>query len=431
MDPGAEKITLASGLRLGIVLNLGSFAFIALAGLALNLAIGRVYGPAALGEFNLVLALFTVAAQFSVLGMQFAVLRRVAIAAHVERADARELGQIICNALTVVVLSSVFFAVVMILLAPFFGWMFDNRNVRLGIWLIAPGLLFYSLNKTLLAALNALDRLGSFATMQALRYVLIIVFLCIWVVLGWDAATLPALFTCSETALTCIMLPMVARWARPMRPHLRSQSSRELFVFGLKAMWGGAAIEVNARVDILVLGVFVAPAAVGVYSIAALIYEGLLQLPLVLRNVINARLAVLAHPARQRELTAFLRPIKRGSTIMMIMVALISILVFPTFAELILVDPAFRDAWLPLSILVVGLAASAAYLPLDMVLSQGGQPWMQSVQKAVVVGANFALNVALVPFLGNTGSALGTALSNVVGAVLTFAIARRYLKLRI
>ena len=437
-DPGIAKETfdaIGGGepprMRRDIVWNLASFALIAVAGLALNFAIGRVYGPAALGIFNIVLAIYTVASQFSVLGIQFALLRRLPLALHREGANSRALGAIVSDGLAIVFVSSAIVCAVIVLLAPLFERIFDSRDVSFGVLLVAPGLMFFSFNKALLAALNALGHLRLLAVMQGTRYVLIMIFLVLWVSRGWSAESLPALFTCTELLLSCALFPLVWRYAPLCLPSLRSPSIRELHRFGLKALWGAAVVELNAKVDILILALFASPSVVGIYSIAALIYEGLLQLPLVVRNVINPRLAILAHPEQQDDLTAFLRPVKRWTFVMMAIVALIAIGIYPTFSDLVLGDAAYRQAWLPLAILVVGTAMASPYLPLDMLLSQGGEPSAQSIQKFAVVAINIALNLAFVPFLGATGSALGTALAGLAGALLTVSLARRYLRVAV
>src|SRR5262245_54632233 len=57
-------------LSVDLLANLGSLAFLGLVGIALNVVIGRFYGPVELGIFNLVFALFIFASQFGSAGLQ-------------------------------------------------------------------------------------------------------------------------------------------------------------------------------------------------------------------------------------------------------------------------------------------------------------------------------------------------------------------------
>jgi hypothetical protein len=91
--------------------------------------------------------------------------------------------------------------------------------------------------------------------------------------------------------------------------------------------------------------------------------------------------------------------------------------------RLVLSDRAYLQAWLPLPILVIGIAVASPYMPLDMILSQGGWPWGRSQQKLAMVAANFVLNLALVPLLGADGSAFVTALVTTLGAAILRFIA--------
>ncbi len=410
--------------------NFGSFVVVALAGLVLNLAIGRFYGPATLGDFNLAVAVYIVASQIATQGVQFAMLRAISLAAH-EQADRETIGVIASSGLAVVLASAILVALATLALTPLLGWIYDSAGLRTGIVILACGLPFFALNKALLATLNGLGRLEQYAIGQALRYIFIIGWLLAWLGFGWPGDTLAATLTLSEVLLALVLTTMVRRRARLSPTLIDRGQARELHRFGLRAMWSGAVSEVNTRIDILVLGLFASQSTVGVYSIVALIFEGLMQLPFVLRTVVNARLSVLATPERQDELRVELRPVKLLAFGAMAACAIIAIAIYPVFVHVVLADARFEAAWLPLGILVVGLAIASPYLPLDFLLSQGGAPWAQSQLRFWVAGANLLLNLALVPFLGMTGAALATAIATVFGSVMTAVLARRVLGVRV
>ncbi|RAI33225.1 oligosaccharide flippase family protein [Rhodoplanes serenus] len=422
MSEGQSKGAIAAA-----IWNLASFAVVALAGAFLNVGIGRYYGPVTLGEFNVVLAVYIVASQFSVLGIHYALLQNLSYQFHAGATDREGAGVPVSNAIGVVVATSSGTAFLMASATAMLRSLFIPEGIATGIFIVAPALVFFSLNKTLLAALNALECLREYAVGQALRYVFIILGLGSWLALGASGRTLPAVLTIAEVSLTAILWPVVHRQARIRVPQFASENTRAMTVFGTRAMWSGLAAEINTKVDILVLGLFVSPAAVGVYSIAAFIFEGLMQLPLVLRTVINAKLAVLARPERAAELRVYIRPFKWAAMGGMALLGTVVVSAYPWFAEIVLNDPAFGEAQLPLAILIACLVVASGYLPLDMVLSQGGFPAAQSQLKVLVVLVNLMANLALVPTFGTAGSAVGTGLATIAGAVLTFVLMRRYL----
>ena len=50
-------------------------------------------------------------------------------------------------------------------------------------------------------------------------------------------------------------------------------------------------IELNTRVDIIMIGIFMSDEKVGIYSFAALFAEGFYQLLIVLQNILNPLMA--------------------------------------------------------------------------------------------------------------------------------------------
>jgi O-antigen/teichoic acid export membrane protein len=74
----------------------------------------------------------------------------------------------------------------------------------------------------------------------------------------------------------------------------------------------------------------------------------------------------------------------------------------------------FVEARGPLIILLAGLLVAAPLLPFDQLLVVGGEPGAQSRVVVASVFVNLTLSVALVPWLGGIGAAIGT-----VGAILT------------
>ena len=70
-----QKSDSPTTLSAGLVWNFSSLVFIGLGGFLVNVLIGRMYGPAALGVFNQVLAFYLVASQASVGGLAFSTLK--------------------------------------------------------------------------------------------------------------------------------------------------------------------------------------------------------------------------------------------------------------------------------------------------------------------------------------------------------------------
>ena len=73
---------------------------------------------------------------------------------------------------------------------------------------------------------------------------------------------------------------------RPLEP-----GPRVHLVYGTKSAVSGMLLELNSRVDVLMIGYFLDDARVGIYSFASTLAEGVFQLLVVLQNNYNPLIA--------------------------------------------------------------------------------------------------------------------------------------------
>ncbi len=147
----APTIRPATSARSAMVWNLGSLAVLAAAGFVLNLAIGRFYGPEALGVFNICFAGFIFLAQLGSFGSQFSILQAVA-----ENRDKSqdEIDRAVGAGLKLVFLSSTLTTLLGLLLTPAVAALYASEHVTAAWLAMLPGLWAFSLNKYLLGAVT-------------------------------------------------------------------------------------------------------------------------------------------------------------------------------------------------------------------------------------------------------------------------------------
>jgi hypothetical protein len=284
--------------------NFASLAVLGVAGIALNALIGVLYDESALGIFNQALAAYIFFSQVAVGGLDRSLLKEVAACAH-ERA---RVAGTLAAALVPGVLLALAVTLAFWLARGALGRWLDSPGTAEAIGWATPGLFFFALNKLLLATVNGLQRMRAFAVYQALRYVLILAALAGFALLDRErthAAHLAGVFSFAEALLFLVLVPEVwlqvrggleRGWTALVRPHLS---------FGLRSIGSGVLLELNARVDVLMIGWFLSDRDVGIYTFAAMLAEGLYQLVVVLQNLYNPILArglaarALDDPARQ------------------------------------------------------------------------------------------------------------------------------------
>jgi O-antigen/teichoic acid export membrane protein len=190
-------------------------------------------------------------------------------------------------------------------------------------------------------------------------------------------------------------------------------------MFGLKAAGGNLLLDINTRVDVIVLGYFASDRMVGIYSIAALVVEGFCQLPVVLRANVNPLITQSFFYKSKEEFQNLLRRIRNLSFLILFPIGTIIALAFPLLF-LLKSDPDLIASWKPLVIIMIGALMSIGYLPLLTIFNQTGHPASQTILIFVIFMTNLILNFLLVPFYGLMGSAIATG--------LTFALQGLYIR---
>jgi O-antigen/teichoic acid export membrane protein len=407
----------------GVFWNLISFGILGISGILLNIIIGRFYGPASLGIFNQVFALYIFISQFAVFGLHFSVLKHVSEHSH----DRNLCSIIIISSLIVAIFSATIFCVISFLASGLIGYLFNSQGlVRGWLWVI-PGLWFFAINKVLLAVVNGFMHMRAFAAAQASRYVLMVVSLALCSWMNVDGEILSIIISIAELILFLFLALYTLKLYSLVSPRLISEWAKKHIIFGTKSFLSGTMIELNSRVDVIMLGIFVSDAWVGIYSMASLVVEGFAQLAVVLRNNLNPLLTRYISKSQIAELKNVTLRVLKTFYPSMIVVCTIAIIGYPYFLEILVDDPRFMDGYTPFIILSVGLILCSGYLPFNMILIQAGYPGHHTIYMALILLTNAFLNAVLIPFYDINGAAVATGVSFVLSAVYLKKMVRRVL----
>jgi O-antigen/teichoic acid export membrane protein len=387
--------------------NALSLAVVACAGIAINSMLAHGFGVQAVGVFNQLLALHIVAAQFAAFGIHLSCLHYLSE----KTMEVSSLAGGIRSATGAVAITGVLTGLLLFAAANLIEQLFNSPGLSSGVRWVAPAVAFFGLNKVLLAIFNARDRLHSCAFVQALRPV---VWLAGTAALFFfdrvEPAQLGQLLLAGELAATVAGFVLLS----PMeRGHIHSGTSDGWFWrhlrFGVRAMPSNLILDLNTRIDVLVLGVFASDAVVGVYSFAAMLAEGVFQIGVLVRTVITRRLAGLL-TARDQAGLSLLKRHAGGFSLGMTLAAsaILAALLRPSIVLLGL-DPALQDGFVALFVLLIGVSLCAMHSPFWMSLLLAGHPVEHSKLMLALCGLNLVLNLTLIPVFGLIGAAIGTA----------------------
>lgn len=381
--------------------NLGSFFVLAVSGFLANMVIARLYGPAITGLFNQVFALYAALSQVAAFGIHLSALHESSLIAHEGTPDgSRRLG----GAVVAVMLTATVMGVAGWVLSFGIGNLFRNPALPEAWRLALPGLWCFALNKVLIAIANGQGRVRFYATAQALRPVLFLAGCIIWGALGLPGETLALVLSLAEgTQLAFMAVVLVLRGGLAMP---RQHDIRFHAVFGIKALPAALFADLNGRLDVLVLGLFVSDTQVGVYTVAAWFVQGAQQLSVAIRPLMNRSMAQIAASRDGAAMTALHRKFGGLSMLMTVTVLVVIGAGYHFFAEFVLRQPEFAGGRTPFLILSAGLALASYWLPFDMFLVQAGRPSAHSVMKGSLCAINLVLGLLLVPLYGMIGAAI-------------------------
>lgn len=407
--------------------NIVSVGVLGVSGIIISALIARFYGPTHLGVFNQVFAVYIVASQFAVGGLQFSVLKHVS--QYVEERDT--CNQVISSAIVVTVLLAVTVSALILALRGFIGDVLGSPDVSVSLMYVIPGIACFAVNKVLMAVVNGYRNMQAYAFFQAMRYVSMAFLLVAAIVIQLPGTKLPLILSGAEILLLISLAIYILRLYSPVRPKKWLGWARTHISFGAKAFPAGALQESNTRVDVLMLGVFVSDRLVGIYSLAAMFGEGMAQLGVVLRTNVNPVIANMYFSGRKEELRELIRRGVKMFYVAMAVVLLLACVGYPVFVNIFIGGGDFMASWPLFCILMLGVALSAGYLPFNMLLTQTGHPGIYTLMITAIVLSNVMLNGLLIPFWGMYGAAIATGISFILGALYLRLLTKRYLEMKI
>lgn len=398
-----------------VLWNVFSLAVLAIGGIVVSLIIARWRGPEALGIFNQVFAFYIVLSQIGVGGLQFSVLKYVSY----NQDDPTTCADITIVALILVGVISGVIAWGCYALAGWVAGLLESPGVGFGLQLVAPGLVFFSLNKVLIMGLNGLRHMKAYAVFRALRFILIPISIMVIIQLGWPNAYLALALTLTEVILFVGLLIYVNVFLFLMKVSANFRQWFQMHLsFGARGVFSGILIELNTRVDVIMLGYFSSDAMVGIYSFAAIFAEGFSQLPLVLRWNVDPIIGRYFSEENTEQISVLAGKIKKVFYPTMGLVSVLAILLYPILLNLWMPETAILISWSVFTIIMVGVILNAGYRPFGGIMLQGGRPGSYTLFIGGLALSNVVLNMALIPILGVYGAAIATASVYIFEAIL-------------
>lgn len=186
--------------------------------------------------------------------------------------------------------------------------------------------------------------------------------------------------------------------------------------FGMKSMWGTIFLEASTKVDVLMLGIFVSPEKVGVYSIISMISDLFLNISTAVRTFINPDIT-LNFINNRKEFTRFVMQKIKFSYKILLPIILCIVASFYLVTNYIPKYQMYGEGFDALLLLALFLALVSGFIPLMLTFGQIGRPNIQSINFLVLFVSNVILNYLLIPLYGIEGASIATGLSYLIYAI--------------
>lgn len=403
---------LNSKFSIDVLWNLLSYGGIIGIGILINILIVKFYDEAALGVFNQTYAVYIFLSQLAVGGVHLSVQYFVPKYSYSKKNS--------LDFLITALISSLFTSVIIVFVGQFFSPFISNllkspdteKSLKLTLW----GLLFFSLNKVILSYFNGLRKMKTFAFFQFMRFFLMLLVLLFFIFNSYPAFYLASILSVSEFILFLSMIVTLLPECRYFQLRKRLKNIFLIqFIHGNHALIGNFLLDLNTKVDVFMLGIFLDDTLVGIYSFAATMFEGFSQISVLLRNNFNPILTrafsnkKLIEKLLARNLHLFYKVI--------FITGILSILVFPIVPIIFNINNILSVS-LVYSILCIGFIISGGYQVILMIFNQAGYPKLQTSLIFFVFISNVFFNLIFIPFLGIYGAAIGTSFSFIIQIIL-------------
>ncbi len=415
------KNTLKNSFVEGVLWNYGSVVILSVSGFLINFLIVYFYDAAALGVFSRAQAWYGVFSQITVWGVHMSVMRLIPE----YKDNCGEQGLIISSALAGILLFSTFCVGIIELLLP---WIVtDNGNLLMGMQVIMPGLVFFSLNKIILNYLNGLSEMKPYAIFQSMRYIVIVLTVLVMGILSCEYKWLPASFTGAELLVFVVSSGYLIHRGLFIKPPC-IKYLKEHVRFGTYILLSNLVTELNTKVDIICLGFIVGDDyLIGIYSFAVLFAEGFYQLYFVIRRSINPKITEYYVGGKLKEGIAMMNAGLKRVLRILSPVAFAALIAGYYIMCCILDQKDYLAGAQFLVIICASIIVSGRKIIFGNIFAQTGFPARESFINLLTVVSNFTLNIILIIWLGLVGAAVATAASYLIyGYTMRYYVKKQF-----
>lgn len=399
-------------LNINFFKNYLGFGFQVFFGFLITVIIIHFKGFSFLGVFAQIYAIFVIAGQLSVLGINDSALNNIS-----RNINSRHEENIIRSAIQASVVNGSIFALLLFLNQSLLFNFFQSIEILNNLDILSLTIIFFTVNKVLFSVINGKKLFNYFAFLNFFRPLCILIILSFFVVFDIKSDNAAYLFLFSEVIIFLFIFLYINKIFLINYFKFDSYYFKKHYKFGTKVFFNSFLSESFIRIDVIMLGLFLEDFQVGIYSLAALFFEGIYQFSIVIRNVINPDIAKVYLRNKLNKLININRYSSKLSFFITIVISSIVLILYPQL-DLFIDKELVIQSYDILKILIIGIIFYSIIVPEENLLFQTNHPEAQSIYMIILTIVNITLNFIYIKKFGLFGAAIGTTISYCFAVIL-------------
>lgn len=408
-----------------LLFSLFSLVLLSVCGLTVNVLIGTLYSPEILGLWGQMFAIYIIVSQFGSFGIQFSVQALTSS----EREHSNRIS-IINSSYLLVFPIAIFISLLLVFFSEFISNLFESSKLYQNLIYAAFAVLFYSFNKVIIGSFNGLRQIKQMSILQAGRGLFLLIGLILFYLNGFEAEKIGLILIFTEVIVFILGCLFVIK-SKIFQPFsVKLSLLKKHLNFGLKSMFSGVLIELNTKVDTVLIGYFLTDKSVGLYTLSVSVAEGFFLLLSVFRNNFNPIIAENLARESYNELKVFVAQWKRKLYLLNILLFIVSIPCYFILTK-IMGEEEWSNTILYFTILSVGPILVSGYFPFLGALLQKSMPGWFSFTSLLSIILNLVFNIILIRPYGLMGAAVATSLAVVISTLYSRYLTNKLLKFKL
>ncbi len=366
-------------------------------GLFAGIVIARYLGPEGRGVFGVLITVPTIVLSFGALGMQRATLFHLA---NEKFNNNQVLGSLLFLWLTASTLG------VLAVLTSFY--FIDSSFLKIDLIIALATIIPFQLGISYMGGVYlGFEKYKGANMFRWSRPVVNLVLLCIFlIILQMDVRGAVYAYAISVALIFFYGLNhLITNFG--FKPKINTSVMKSMLTLGIQYALSFFMIQLNLRIDILILNDLLSKSEVGYYSVASNVAEQLWQLPMAIGVVVMTKTAVVS---QREQMDRKIGTILRLSTLTGIVGASALALISPYIIPLVF-GKAFASSALITNFLLPGIVFFMIFRVLNSRLDGIGKPLVAVYIAVPALLLNIVLNYLLIPLWGTIGAALASDIS--------------------